>query len=247
MVNSSVGALIVAATPGELQGLLAEVDGLAQEAVAGRPLYVGRLGALRIAAVVSGIGKSNAAMATATALQLAAAPWVLSVGVGGGYPDSGLDVGDLAVATVEIYGDEGVDTPSGWEGLETIGIPLWRAEGREYFGRLPTDAEGSSSLARAAEKEGKVVEGPFVTVSTVTGSAARAATLEERFAAVCETMEGAAIAHAALVAGSRFVQVRGISNRVGPRHRASWRLERAAEVSCRAAVRWLKGLAGAVA
>lgn len=244
MVNCSTGALIVAATPRELQGLLAEVECLSQDAVAGRPLYRGQLGTLKIAAVVSGIGKANAAMATATALQLASAPWVLSVGVGGGYPGSGLDVGDLAVATEEIYGDEGVETATGWQGLEAIGIPVWGGQGREYFGRLPTDADGSSALAGAAAKEGDVVMGPFVTVSTVTGSAARAATLEDRFAAVCETMEGAAIAHAALAAGTRFVEVRGISNRVGPRQRASWQVERAADTACRAAAGWLKGLPG---
>lgn len=246
-MSGSTGALIVAATPQELQGLLTEVDGLSQETVAGRPLYLGQLGALGIAAVVSGIGKANAAMATATALQAVPAPWVLAVGVGGGYPGSGLEVGDLAVATVEIYGDEGVDTPAGWQGLEAIGFPVWRGQGREYFGRLPTDTDGSSSLAGAAAREGHVVAGPFVTVSTVTGSAARAATLEERFASVCESMEGAAIAHAALVAGTRFVEVRGISNRVGPRQRADWQVGRAAQGACRAAVRWLRELPGVTA
>ena len=47
---------------------------------------------------------------------------------------------------------------------------------------------------------------------------------------------------AALVAGSRFAEVRGISNRVGPRNREAWQLDHAARVAQLAAIAWLDTL-----
>ncbi|HSH69054.1 MAG TPA: futalosine hydrolase [Deferrisomatales bacterium] len=232
----------MAATPLELSEVLGALAIGDDRLVAGRRLYRGRRGTLPVAAVVSGIGKANAAMAAATALQTLSARWILSLGVGGAYPGSALDPGDLAVADVEFYGDEGVQTTVGWEGLEATGVPLWEGEGRCWFNRLPVDPSGALALGRAAAGVAPVAKGPFVTVSTVTGTAARAAELEGRFGAVCENMEGAAVGHAALAAGCRFAEVRGISNRVGPRDRDAWELSRAATVAQRAALAWLDTL-----
>jgi len=240
--HAGVEVLLVAATPMELAEVL---EGLILEGectVVGRPFWVGRRGDVPVAATLSGIGKANGAMATALALHTVPARWTLNLGIGGAYPGTGLDVGDLAVADAEAYGDEGVETAAGWQGLETTGFPLWEGEGLRWFNALPVDPATAAALAGAATGIASVAVGSFVTVSTVTGSAARAAELRERFHSLCETMEGAAVAHAALAAGSRFAEVRGISNRVGPRERAGWQLERAAGVAQRAALAWLDTL-----
>ena len=234
----------MAATPLELDEVLGALEIEDERIVAGRRLYTGRRGELLVAAVVSGIGKANAAMATATALQTLPARWTLSLGVGGAYPGSDLDLGDLAVADAEFYGDEGVQTADGWEGLEATGVPLWEGEGRRWFNHLPVDPDGALALVRAAAGVAAVARGPFVTVSSVTGTAERAAELDGRFEALCENMEGAAAAHAALAAGCRFAEVRGISNRVGLRDRGAWQLGRAAAVAQRAALAWMDSLYG---
>ena len=237
--------LVVAATPGELCEMVGALARVVEEQVAGRTVRIGRIGEVVVATVAAGIGKANAAMAAATVLDRCAAPWVLSVGVGGAYPESGLQLGDVAVASEEIYADEGVEQGERWQGLEAIGIPLWQGEKRQYYNRLPVDSGFAGALRRAATEVGQVGAGPFVTVSAVTGSQARAAALTRRFHPVCENMEGAAVAHAALIAGSRFAEVRGISNLVGPRDRAAWQLGAAAAAAQQAAVRWLRGLAEA--
>jgi futalosine hydrolase len=237
--------LLVAATPAEFQQLVGTLDRMADEQVAGRTVRIGRIGAVVVAVVAAGIGKANAAMATATVLERCAAAWVLSMGVGGAYPDSDLQVGDLAGASEELYGDDGVEVGEEWQGLEATGVPLWRGRGNTgpYYNRLPVDPGFAGSLHRAAAEVGSVRTGPFVTVSTVTGTRARAELMTRRFHPVCENMEGAAVAHATLIAGRRFAEVRGVSNLVGPRDRASWQLDRAAAVAQRAAVLWLHGLA----
>jgi futalosine hydrolase len=65
-------------------------------------------------------------------------------------------------------------------------------------------------------------------VSTVTGTAATAAALRARYPdAVAEAMEGYGVASAAAIFGVPFAEVRAISNLVGPRDRASWRIPEA--------------------
>jgi futalosine hydrolase len=67
-------------------------------------------------------------------------------------------------------------------------------------------------------------------VATVTGSAASAQQLVERFPdAVAEGMEGAGVAAAAAVRGVPFGEIRAISNAVGPRDRDTWQIPRALE------------------
>ncbi len=178
--------------------------------------------------VVTGVGKANTALALGALVPVLRPAAVVQVGVGGAYPGSGLESGHLAVATREAYGDEGAETRAGLRGLKALGLPVWRAEDREWYETLPVDPGLCRRLSAAARKVAPCRRGGFVTVSTVTGTAERAARLARRHRAVCESMEGAAAAHACLALGVPFGEVRGISNPVGPRDRRSWRLHEAA-------------------
>ncbi len=65
----------------------------------------------------------------------------------------------------------------------------------------------------------------MLTVATVTGTAATAAALNQRFPdAVAEGMEGAGVAAAGALRGVAFGEIRAISNRVGPRDRDAWQI-----------------------
>ncbi|NEA97310.1 futalosine hydrolase, partial [Actinospica acidiphila] len=64
-----------------------------------------------------------------------------------------------------------------------------------------------------------------LTVSTVTGTAARADALRARHPrALAEGMEGFGVAEAAAAQGVPVLEVRAVSNPVGPRDRAAWRI-----------------------
>lgn len=171
--------------------------------------------------VVSGVGPVAAALATARALEQADFDLAVSAGIGGAYPGSGLGPGDLAVSGRIVQADLGAQDGGQWLGLETLGLSI-----------LP-DAPHAASFAvweGAADLAGRVgaAYGPLLTLSTVTGTAARAQALTARFpGALTEGMEGAGVAHAALLAGVPALEVRGVSNPVGPRDRASWHLPEA--------------------
>ncbi len=88
----------------------------------------------------------------------------------------------------------------------------------------PGRADEILLAALRAALPGAVV-GDILTVSTVTGSTASATGLITRFpAAVAETMEGYGVACAAAGATVPFAELRTVSNPVGPRDRAAWRI-----------------------
>jgi futalosine hydrolase len=177
------------------------------------------------------MGKTNAAQALTAVLEHFSIRGVIGFGVAGAYRGSGLDVGRIALASAQHYGDEGVDTPHGWMSCAGIGIPLLENADARLFNEFPVDTAG---LAVAAEVLTDSIAGPFVTVSTCSGTTARGAELADRYGAICETMEGAAYSHVAAHYGVPYLEVRGVSNLVEDRDLTRWRLEPAAAASAEA-------------
>lgn len=176
------------------------------------------------------MGKTNAAHALTTLLERVDVAGVVGFGVAGAYRSSGLSVGDVAVATADVYGDEGVETPDGWISCEGIGIPLIGGE-EPRFNRFPVDGPLSDLLATSSGDHPDVTRGTFVTVSCCSGTARRGDTLASRFDAICESMEGAAYAHIAALYSVPFAEIRGISNLVVDRDLSAWKLGEAADAA----------------
>lgn len=198
----------------------------------GLPMWRGTLHGSPILAVIGGMGKVNAAHAVTVAVHSDEVARVVGFGVGGAYAGSELSVGDVAVATVEHYGDEGVETPDGWLSCEGIGIPLLQQSGTRLFNAFPVDAGRADKIATRLNERGvKARRGPFVTVSCCSGTTARGGELARRFGAICESMEGAAYAHIAARYELPYLGVRGISNLVEDRDFTRWRLHEAAEAA----------------
>jgi futalosine hydrolase len=144
--------------------------------------------------------------------------------------ESGLKVGDLAMATAEMHGDEGVLAPDGWHSLELIGIPAVSRNGEEYFNRFPLTRWAQDKATHVAETVGPTLHhGLFVTVSTVSGSFVRGSEMFRRFGGICENMEGAAVAQVATLYGVDFLEIRGVSNLVEDRDLGRWDIPLAVE------------------
>lgn len=160
--------------------------------------------------VAGGIGPAESAAATSAALARGGFDLVISAGIAGGFAP--LRIGDIAVASTIAFADLGVETPAGFE-------PLSAAK---------ANYEVAPKLAvELADRTGGHL-GTIVTVATVTGTAAAAESLLARYPdLVAESMEGAGVAAAAARHGVAFAEIRAISNAVGPRERASWRVEQA--------------------
>ncbi|MFE6285681.1 futalosine hydrolase [Streptomyces sp. NPDC057877] len=161
--------------------------------------------------IAAGVGPAAAAATTAKALCGAKYTLVVSAGIGGGFLP-GAPVGSLVVADEITAADLGAETADGFLPVTDLG-----------FGTVthrPPDP-----LVRDAATATGARTGAVLTVSTVTGTAARAAALRERHpTALAEAMEGFGVAEAAAAHGVPVLEVRAVSNPVGPRDRAAWRI-----------------------
>ncbi|WP_438486461.1 futalosine hydrolase [Streptomyces sp. S186] len=166
--------------------------------------------------LAAGVGPAAAAAGTATALTAAALAGtrydlVVSAGIGGGFAPSA-PLGSVVVADAIVAADLGAETPDGFVPVAELGFGT--------TAHLPDPA-----LVAAVARATGGAAGPVVTVSTVTGSADRAAELARRHPGVlAEAMEGFGVAEAAAAHGLPVLEIRTISNAVGPRDRAAWRI-----------------------
>lgn len=239
--NSGNCVIITASVEKELSLLVRELGALLVDGSEPRKLWKAATPSQTIFLGLTGIGKVNAAIVTTHLIEQFKPSLVVNTGCGGAYPGSGLAVGELAVATAEIYGDEGVLTVNGWHNLEIIGIPSVERKGNRYSNEFPLSMEQAAKVFSFATSLGLPVKrGKFVTVSTCSGTSARGRELESRFGGICENMEGAAIAHTALLFDTPFLEVRGISNMVEDRNIAKWDIPRAVEMSQRFLFRCLE-------
>ena len=184
--------------------------------------------------LISGIGKTNASRGTTFLIEKFSPGIIIHIGIGGAYPLSGLRVGDIAVAEKEIYGDEGVLLKDGFHTAEMIGIPFLVRAKKKYFNEFPQDKKLLKMAVRISRvtfhaSSVTVRSGPFLTLSTCTGTVRRAKEIEKTFHAICENMEGAAVAHVCMSCGIPMVEIRGISNIVGERDKKKWNVSLAAE------------------
>lgn len=233
--------VICAATPLELALLIRRI-GAGKRAVVGRgETYTGEIGNNKVVAAVTGIGKVNTASVLTALLERFTPRLVINTGCAGAYGSSGMGVGDIAVASAEIYGDEGVLTPAGWEPLDLIGIPVLERNGVRYFNEFPLTVHPAERAVRLADALGITVRhGRFVTVSACSGTLRRGDELARRFDALCENMEGAAAAHTALAYGVDCLEIRGISNMVEERDLSRWNILLAVENAQRFILKFLE-------
>lgn len=179
----------------------------------------GLRGDSRFDVLAGGVGVAAAAASTARALAAAEYDLVVSAGIGGGFTGQA-EVGSLVVANEIIAADLGAETPDGFLSVDELG-----------FGsaRIQVDPGWAARVTAALRDAGLPVStGPVLTVSTVTGTAETARELGARVpGAAAEAMEGYGVAVAARQCGLPVLEVRAVSNPVGPRDRASWRIAEA--------------------
>ncbi|MFG2579325.1 futalosine hydrolase [Streptomyces malaysiensis] len=248
--------LIVTAVPAErdavVRGIAATAPEVAELPVPGGVIHrlspvppTGR--PLTVDVLAAGVGPAAAAAGTAAALTAAAVartPYDLAVsaGIGGGFTtappttaapattprttappattrpgSAATHLGSVVVADAIVAADLGAETPDGFAAVTDLGFGTV-----EHLPPTP--------LVAAVAEATDAVRGTVLTVSTVTGSAERAAELLRRHPhAVAEAMEGFGVAEAAAAQAVPALEVRTVSNAVGPRDRAAWRIGEAME------------------
>jgi futalosine hydrolase len=173
-----------------------------------------------VTVAAAGVGPAAAAASTARLLALAEAagnPYrtVISAGIAGGFVGRA-PVGAVVLACRSIQADLGADSPEGFLPVDELGLGS---------ATVPVD---DALLAELQADLPGAITGDVLTLATVTGTSEGAAVLATAHpAAVAEAMEGYGVGCAAAAAGAAFVELRTISNPVGPRDRSSWRISEA--------------------
>lgn len=235
--------LVQAAVPRELELLIGSLEGSRASESGVYPTTEGFLGEARLICCAGGVGKANAAAAATALIERHRPGLVIITGCGGAYPGSGLSVGGLAVASDELFADEGAETPDGWLDLRAMQLPLYTQGTQHYYNTIPLSRHAAEKAMQLADSHGvRLIRGRFLTVSTCSGTRERGLALSRRHQAICENMEGAAIALVALRYGIPCLEIRGISNLVEDRDLSRWDLPRAVEAAQRFVIKVIEDL-----
>ncbi len=165
------------------------------------------IAAPQLASLICGVGPVQAGIVLAAHLASNAYDLIINSGIAGGFAPAA-PIGSGVVVTAEHYVELGRED----------GVPLQLPPPAQLQSRcaLPVFAQLGSIQA---------LRGPALTSATVTTSETRASELRQRYPGVlCESMEGFALASAAAMAQTPFIELRGISNRVGDRANSGWDL-----------------------
>ncbi len=220
---------LIAAVPLETELLRRELAPCEVRRCGGQALYHGTLAGQGVALQHSGVGKANAAATTALLLDSLRPEAVLCFGCAGAYLESGLKVGDLVLASEEVYGDEGAADPGRLPRHAEAWLPAGRSAaasaGSTAFRSTPNLlAHGQrlivAGLASAAAR-GRRPPGHGVDLFGKRGGGRQ---LARRTGGLGENMEGAAVAQLCARFGVPFFEVRGISNLVEDRDLSRWDL-----------------------
>ncbi|UNZ18707.1 futalosine hydrolase [Streptomyces sp. 891-h] len=207
MLSAYRRVLVVAAVAAEREAVVAAAE---------------RTRAPHLDVVAAGVGPAAAAAATATALVTAAhqaRPYdlVIATGISGGFAASGVHVGDTVVADRIVAADLGAETPAGFASVTELGFGHAEHTPPPHLVRAVAEATGART-------------GPVLSVSTTTGTQEHAEQLLARHPdAAAEAMEGFGVAEAARAHSAELpvLELRTVSNAVGPRDRAAWRIPEA--------------------
>lgn len=167
---------------------------------------------------LAGVGPASAAASTAKMLAASPVDLVISAGIGGGFKEYA-DIGSLVIADHIIAADLGAEHPQDiFTSVDKLGFGSSTARAHDELSRRLFDK---------LSEEGRVSAriGPILTLSTVTGTSRTAEILAARIpGAAAEAMEGYGVAIAAQQAGIPVMELRAISNAVGPRQRELWKI-----------------------
>ena len=170
--------------------------------------------------MISGVGPVETAINLTRYLTKSSTPpvsGVINAGIAGAYPGGGVEILGICLADREFFGDSGICYPNRIEPLDPSFAPTVEFK---LDNRLLKSAEDFLTNGAMDFRCGT-----FVTVSAASGTSARGKYFHNKFNALCENMEGAAVASVCEKLGIPCLEIRSISNMVVDRDDQVWRTE----------------------
>lgn len=168
--------------------------------------------------LVSGIGLTAATWSITRQLQLKKYDWAIQAGIAGCF-DRQLPPGSVVSIGRDTIADQGVLEN---KQFNTVFDMKLAPENRPPYKKGWLLNPHRELLKKTGLKAVK-----SISVNEITTGRARIALLEDKYGAVTESMEGAAFHYACLMEGLPFVQLRSLSNYIGERNKAKWRMKEA--------------------
>lgn len=223
---------IIGAMSEELEILLKDMDIETIEEKARMKFHKGKLWGHKVVAVVSGIGKVNAAVCTQILADIFNVEYVINTGVAGGLNPE-LNIGDIVVSSDTVEHDmdaSAVGNPRGE-------IPRMK---KTYFEADQKLIDAAKAAAEKLKGDHKVHVGRIASGDQFICSMKVKEDIYTTFTAYCAEMEGAAIAHTCFLNEIPFVVIRAISDKAD--QSADVNFEEFVDVAAKNASKMIEGI-----
>ncbi|MBU2521575.1 MAG: futalosine hydrolase [Proteobacteria bacterium] len=242
-MNSDI--IVSAAVEEELSKLIDRIESPVFSSVGGRKTTCGYIAGKPVRALITGPGTVNTVQCLTAAIENVRPLLIIQTGCAGAFRESGLNIGDIGIATEEIDIQLGIEAENDSLPLNELPFLTIKSNEIDLKNRYPLDIKLVNQALETLTKvfEGKsigVMKGPFVTVSTITATETRAKNIYKHYSPCMEGMEGAGAAHLAIHYDIPFLEIRSASNFVGKRDRDSWNLPLAFERGAMAALHLIR-------
>jgi len=226
-MNNDSYILIVGAVFQEIKPLVEKLNSAQKKSMGNRQIFCGKLFDQTVIIAESGIGMLNAAQTVTVVIERMPVHLIINTGCAGIFPDAGITIGDIGIATQEIDIHSGIEGAYPSAPVKQLPMPLIQTEMNTYYGTYPLSSYHSQLaydiLSKEFESQNiRVKMVPFITVSTITSSEQRSNCLFNSYQCGMENMEGAGIAHVAVLYNKPFLEIRAASNVVGIRDKQKW-------------------------
>ena len=202
--------IITAATIGEWMPVFVNMN----------TLYTGESQRLKVRFHQSGVGMLASAVSLTRLVSEEKPDLIIQAGIAGCF-DPDISLGKVVVVKEEILGDVGVEEEGKWKDI--FDLKLEKSNYHPFEKRkLPNPWLSTYNLLKLPELTG-------ITVNQISTQPTRIEQLKKKYGAVVESMEGAALHFICREANIPFIQIRAISNYIGERNKAHWKMKEAIE------------------
>lgn len=173
--------------------------------------------------LITGVGPVAAGVSLGRLLGAGGMGGVINLGLAGSFDLAHAPLGALVAATAEAFPEYGLrreGTPPDPKGL---GFPQITIAGEPVYDRIALDPDAAARAMGLTVPAG-CLRGACATVATVAAEPALSAAATRTPLPLTENMEGFALALACSLAGTPFLELRVVSNRVGARPPGDWDL-----------------------
>ncbi len=177
--------------------------------------------------IITGPSIINTAHGLTIALEHTNPKIIIQAGYGGLFKKATLKLGDIVIVNKEIYIHTGIESDSNHLKPDALPFELIQDKpatksGIYCFTDKYTDLAYQILRTTSLARECFIAKGPGITVSTITSGQKTLSGLSKSFSPLVEAMEGAALAHIALLYNLPFIEIRAGSNFAGERDKSQW-------------------------